>query len=84
MSLGTKFQPWVQWGNATEPVSEYQQMYDTYDKFSNKEAKKVLKNPLWKNMSIIQNAMAKTATTFTPATRAKSVAACKSFNYSNQ
>jgi len=55
-------------------------MYDNYNKFTDGEAKRVLKNPLWKNLHIIQNAMNKTATTFTPGTRAKTLAARKILN----
>ena len=60
-------QNWISWGDPKEPVSEYQMMYDQGAKqFNPKEIEKIKKSALWRNMSIIQNAMAKTSTTFTP------------------
>lgn len=36
-------------------------------KFNDREADRIRKNALWRNMSIIQNAMGKTNTSWTPA-----------------
>jgi len=68
-SLGQPKHPWIHWGDPKEPVSEYQLIYDKGAKFSEKEMQKIQKNALFRNMSIIQSAMSKTSTTFTPAAK---------------
>ena len=62
--MGQAWQPWIQWGAPSKPVSDYQKIYDTCDQFSEKEIRTVKKHPLWKNMNILNQAMAKTSTSF--------------------
>ena len=66
-TLGQAWQPWIQWGEPSKPISDYQRIYDTCDQFTDKEIKRVRKHPLWKNMNIINQAMAKTSTSFVSA-----------------
>lgn len=71
VTLGQHFQPWIQWGDPTEPVSQYQQLYDSYNEFNDKELKRIQKSSLFKNLNIMQQAMAKTMTTFVPSSKSK-------------
>lgn len=48
-----RFKSWVQWGDPTEPVSEYQRLHDSYRDFSQAEIKKLSENPLFKNLTVI-------------------------------
>ena len=67
--MGQKPANWVHWGDPKEPKSQYQRFYEQGSKFTEKEAAEIKKSPLWRNMAILQSAMAKTNTHWVPAPR---------------
>ena len=57
---------YIRWGdNETAPISDYQKIYDGLDKMNEKEINHVSKkNPVWRSMTIVNNAMEDTNTSY--------------------
>ena len=60
------FDTFIKWGDSSStPISEYQKIYDELDNMTERDVSNLSeKNPMWKNMLIVNNAMMNTATSY--------------------